>query len=746
MDFIGKDFSRVEGLKKALGKNKYPSDIRLSHMLILGVKRSEIPHGEIVSIDFMEALNVPGVKGIFTSKDVPGTNRFGIVVKDQEVLCEHKVRCIGDPICLVAGESKEAVKRALSLIKIEYKPLPIISSIEEALKNTAPKIHEKGNILHKIEISKGNVNKAFKDSYIIEENTYRVPFQDHMPLETEAGCGYIDEDGKICIIAGTQSIYRDKDEISQALNINKDSIRVCAPFFGGGFGRKDGITVQILIALAVMKLKKPVRLCFDRTESINSSYHRHSALMKYKTGALKDGTINAVEAELYFDKGAYASLGAEVLNLAVEHFAGPYKIENTHVTGYAVYTNNPMGGAFRGFGVPQVTFAFESQMDIICRKLKMDQVDLRIKNAVSKWDKSCIGHTFIYSTGIKKCLEIIKNSKTYKNKEELLKVKEPFKKRGFGIAASYQGGGLGANIEDYAMAKIVLNLDGTLTIFGGISDMGQGNISSYVQMACEILSMDKSLISILTPDSKFTLNSGAASASRSTYIFGKALEGALNILKTRILKKSSEILKVSGKNIILKDGKAVNENMSLSYKEISEALDKDERIIISYADSPVAMDGHEIGHGLPHIIYSHAVHFVIVEVDTLTGVVKIIKYLTATECGKVINPKALEGQIQGGSLQGIGYGLYEGLILEEGKVINNKFSTYLIPGIKDAPRINCLYADEYETTGAFGMKGAGEISMDAPAPALSNALYDAVLYRSFSLPITSEKVLMGMKG
>lgn len=742
MKYVGKEFNRAEGKLKAEGTHKYPSDIRESDTLILGVKRSEVPHGNILKIDLDRAKAVKGVIAIFTAKDIPGRNRYGIVQKDQEILVEKKVRCIGDPICLVVGESKSAVEEAIKNISIQYELITVVTTPFEGLKEDAPLIHENGNLLHKIEVTKGDVDKAFKEADIVIENKYCVPFQDHMPLETEAGFGKIDEDGKLAIWAGTQTIYRDIDEISYALDIPKDLIRVAAPFFGGGFGRKDGITIQLLIALAVIKLRRPVRIFLERSESINSSYHRHAAFMKYKTAAKSDGTITGCEAELYFDKGAYASLGAEVLNLAVEHFAGPYKIENTRVNGYAVYTNNPIGGAFRGFGVPQVTFAFESQMDIIAEKLNITPLDIRKKNVIHQWDTSCIGHTFIYSTGLKECLQALENTDLYKNKKEYLKTNSENKRRGLGIAVAYQGGGLGVNIPDYAQAKLELKENGTLIVYGGISDMGQGNTTANVQIAAELFNLDRSKISYTTPDSKFTLDSGPASASRTTYIYAKALEGASKILKENMLEVTAIFLKENKENLIMSNGNIIGNSGEVSFEKVYELLDISKRIAICYADNPIAKDRHEIGHGLPHIIYSHSAHMALVEVDMITGSVAILKYITATECGKVINPQSLQGQIHGGAAQGIGYALFEGLKLENSKVLNNKLSTYIIPSILDVPEIECLHVEPYETTGAFGMKGVGEISIDAPAPAISNAIYNAVGYRSFSLPITAEKILL----
>lgn len=742
MKYIGHEFNRIDGMIKAEGQHKYPSDLREDDCLILFVKRSEIPHGKIINIDIKKAMEIPNIVNIYTAKDVPGTNRYGIVHKDQEILVESEVRYIGDPICLIVAKNIEAGKKAVESINIQYEVLPFVTDVFEALKKDSPKVHEGGNLLHHIDVIKGDVKKAFENADVIIENDYKVPFQDHIPLETEAGFGKIDEDGKIALWVGSQTIYRDIDEISYALNIPKDQIRVAAPFFGGGFGRKDGINIQLLLALAVLKLRRPCRIFLERSESIESSYHRHAFYMHYKTAAKKDGTIIACEASLYQDKGAYASLGAEVLNLAVEHFAGPYKIENTHVEGYSVYTNNPIGGAFRGFGVPQVTFAFESQMDIIAEKLGIEPMELRMKNIIKQWDKSCIGHTLIYSTGIKECLLKLQETDLYINREKYLSKASINKKRGLGIAIAYQGGGMGVNIPDFAQGKLELCEDGSLIVYGGISDMGQGNTTAYVQVVAEIFNIDRCKIKYTTPDSKYTLDSGAAAASRSTYIYSKALEGACAVLKNDMLNFASTILNDGPQDLKFQNDKIVGNHGSVSFRELYEIMPENKRTAISYVDNPVAKDRHEIGHGLPHIIYSYSAHMVLVEVDTLSGRVSILKYITATDCGKVLNPQLLDGQIQGGTAQGIGYGLSEGLKIKNGKVLNNRMSTYIIPGIKDVPEIQCLHVETYETTGTFGMKGAGEISIDAPAAAISNAIYNATKYRSFSLPVTAEKIVL----
>ena len=511
MKFVEKSIPRVDAEIKVTGRHKYPSDYYEPGTLILGLVRSRIPHGIIKKVSIDRALSIEGVEGVFTAEDIEGTNRYGVVHKDQEILVERKVRYIGDPICLIAAKNERILKEAIESIDIEYEELPAVFDPFEALKPDAPKIHEEGNLLQHTHIEKGDIKRGEEEADIIVEGEYKVPFIDHTPMETEAGFAKMDGD-KVVIWAGTQTPFRDRGELAYALGIPEDKIRVIAPFFGGGFGRKDGLTLQPYLALAALKLKKPVRMYLSREESIQGSYHRHKAIMKYRTGARKDGTLTFVEASLSFDTGAYASFGGEVMSLGVEHYVGPYFVPNGRVDGYAVYTNNIIGGAMRGFGVPQVTFAFELQMDRLAEKLGMDPWEIRYKNAIKRGDTTGVGNTLIYSTGIRESLKLIKESTLWKNREKLLKTDSPFKKRGIGFACSYQGGGLGVGIPDFAEAKVELLPDGRYRIYGGISDMGQGNISTYVQVAAEELSAPLEQLEYTFPDTDRTLDSGPSSA------------------------------------------------------------------------------------------------------------------------------------------------------------------------------------------------------------------------------------------
>ncbi len=742
MKFIGKSIPRIDAEIKVTGHHVYPSDYYEPGTLLLGLVRSEIPHGLIKSIHLKDALEVEGVETIFTAKDIDGTNRYGVVHKDQEVLVEKKVRYIGDPICLVAARDKRSLEEAISKIKVEYEPLPSVFDPFEALKPDAPKIHEKGNLLQHTHIEKGDVKKGEQEADIIVEGTYEVPFIDHTPMETEAGFAKMEGD-KVIIWAGTQTPFRDRGELALALGLPEEKIRVIAPFFGGGFGRKDGLTIQPYLALAALKLKKPVKMFLSREESVQGSYHRHKAIMKYRTGAKKDGTLTFVRAELYFDTGAYASFGGEVMSLGVEHYAGPYFVPNGMVDGYAVYTNNIIGGAMRGFGVPQVTFAFESQMDRVAEKLGMDPWEIRYKNAIKRGDTTGVGNTLIYSTGIRESLKLVKESSLWKNKDQLLKTDSPFKKRGIGIACSYQGGGLGVGIPDFAEAKIELLPDGRYRVYGGISDMGQGNISTYVQIAAEELSAPIEQFEYTFPDTDRTLDSGPSSASRTTYIYSKALIGAIRILKDNILKKAKELL--GREDVTLLGDKVYSPEKSVSLSEVWKVLEENERIVTSYVDMPLSKDRRDIGYGLPHIVYAFSTHLALVEVDTLTGELRVIRYVSATDVGKILNKKVLEGQVEGGVAQGIGAALTEEVVLKEGKVLNSNFTTYNIPGSRDLPDIETLFVGTYEPTHPYGMKGAGEINVDAPPAAIGNAIFNACGIRITSTPFTPVKILKALE-
>jgi len=406
-EFIGKNIKRIDAKDKVEGKAIYPQDIYIEGMLYGFTVRSKFPHA-FIKVDVSEAEKVDGVVKVFTYKDVPGKNHHGVVLKDHEVFISKKVKRIGDPIAFVVAKSKEIAEYAASLVKVEYDILPAVFDPEEAMRENSPKVHDKDNVFYHFKIRKGDVEKAFKECDVIVENVYKVPMVDHAFLQPEAGVSYIDEDGKIVVIASTQYPHFDQEEIAQALGVSKDLVKVLTPAVGGAFGGREDITLQIHLAIAAFTLKRPVKAVYSREESFIAHSKRHAMKMYYKTGATKDGKLLALEAKIIGDSGAYASWSMNVLRKAAVHATGPYVVENVKIDSFAVYTNNPFTGAMRGFGATQVPIAYEQQMDILARKLGLSPIEIRLKNCFKEGSETATGQ-ILEKVALEKCIEELKS-------------------------------------------------------------------------------------------------------------------------------------------------------------------------------------------------------------------------------------------------------------------------------------------------------------------------------------------------
>ncbi|RLD14738.1 MAG: xanthine dehydrogenase family protein molybdopterin-binding subunit [Caldiserica bacterium] len=752
--WIGKKVPQVLSNEKVTGKLKYPSDIYLENMLWGAVVRSKYPHAVIKKIDATKAENFPGVVKVLTWKDIPGVNGFGIVVQDQPVLCKDKVRYVGDAVALIAAETRETLSKAKELVEVEYEVLPPVTDPFVAMRDDAPKVHRDGNIhLHTV-INKGDINKGFGEADLIIENEYRTGRQEHAYLETESGVAYYDEDTDLLTVwCGGQYAFRDQAQIARVLALDPRKVRVIANPLGGGFGGKDEITTQIHLALLTYLTKRPVKMVISREESMIFSWKRHPMILKYRTGVKKDGTLIANEVYIYADTGAYASLGGPVVNLAVEHSCGPYRIPNTHIEGFCIYTNNGVSGAFRGFGVNQVTFAMESQMDEIARKLNMDPVELRRKNILKRGEETGIGSKIETSMGLDIILKEMENSSIYRDraKEENLD-KKPWIKRGVGVAISYQGTGLGVGLPDYGSAWIEMRKDGGFNVFAGNVDVGQGLQTSFKLIALETLCLrDERKVHIITGDTHLTPDSGTSTASAGTYRGGKAIRMAgikmIDLLKkhaSRMLGENKENLEIEDGTIFVKD----NPDRRISYEELGEILFKKGRLPKTeghfyFPTSKTKIPG---AFGLPHYIFSFSGSVALVEVNTLTGKVNLVKAVNIIDGGKVINKLGFEGQSEGGIVMGMGYALTEDTIIKDGYFLTKNLSTYIIPTIKDAPKeIETIPVETYEELGPFGEKGIGETVMVPIAPAITNGIFDAVGVRIRQIPATPERVFWAIR-
>lgn len=749
---IGKSFARPDAAAKVTGSEKYAADCYGENLLWAGVKRSGIAHGRIRRIDTAAAAKLPGVVAVLVGADIHGANRQGIVHKDQPVLATDKVRYCGDAVALVLAEDKETLKKAIDLIAADIEPLPAVFCVDDALQPGAALVHEDhpgGNILLQATIRKGDCEKAFDGCDIVVDGVFDVPMQAHAFLETENGVAWQEPDGRIVLVVSTQAPFRDRWEISHALGLGMDRVRVIGPYLGGGFGGKDGATVQCFLALAALHAGgRRVKMWWEREENFAAGYKRHAAHMNYRLGASSDGTLQSLHCRLYYDTGAYAHLGGEVMALGMEHAGGPYRISHTLIEGWCVYTNNPIAGAMRGFGVAQVSFAMESLMDKLAARLNMDPLTLRLQNALTVGDRNTSGATMTQSTGIAECLTALEASSLWRDRKIWKQNAGPFKKRGVGISAVFNAMGYGRGLPDSAIAKIELTAEGKIRVYNGVSDMGQGNATAFVQIAGQILRQETSDIELVQPDTDRTLPSGSSSAGRTTYTYGNALIKAAGELRRRIIGRAALFLLADTLDYLeLLPGvvRDMQSGRDLPLALIASMMTPEDRVCISQFLMPVVRDkldtGKEFVIGFPHLIFSFAAHLAAIEVDELTGAIDVKAYIAATEAGHVLNPQTFTQQVQGAVAQGIGYALYEEIVTEKGRLLTPDFTTYHIPGAQDIPEIDSQMVENWEPSGPYGMKGVGEVGANGPLPAIANALADACGIRLTRSPLTPERVL-----
>jgi CO/xanthine dehydrogenase Mo-binding subunit len=754
---IGLSVPRCDAYDKVLGQEKYAADYYGSDLVWAGVKRAGVPHATLREIHTADAKELPGVLCVLTCKDISGSNRQGVVRRDQPVLVDDKIRYCGDAVALVLAEDRATLKAAIGLIKVDYDPLPGVFSIEEAMAHGAPLIHEEnsgGNVLLVADLESGNGLSAFEQCHVVVERDFQTSRQEHAYLETEVGWARAESDGKLVIVSSTQTPFRDRTEVAEALGLEPTRIRMIAPYAGGAFGGKDGVTVQSLLALAALHSNgRPVKMWWEREESFAAGTKRHATSCHYRLGAKADGELHALEAHLYFDTGAYDHLGGVVLTLALEHAGGPYRIPNVSLKGRCVYTNNPIGGAFRAFGVTQVTAAIEQMMDILAGRLGMDPMVLRLKNAVRRGDKNAVGVTLTGSTGILECLESLSEHPLWRKHSEWKRSAGRFKRRGVGMAALMHASGYGPVVPDYANAKVELTLEGKIRVYCGVVDMGQGNAATTLQIAGSILCQEAHQMELVLPDTERTLPSGSASASRCTYTFGNALIGAAQTLKERILQKAADLMMAgSVHEVAILPGmiRHLETGREVSLSRMAHFMADSERVAVHHFRASTAKaairgvtDDLRL-HGLGHGLVSFAAHLAYVEVDEITGSVEVKKYLAISDCGAVMNPQIFEQQIQGGMAQGLGFALFEDFRVERGAVQTRDFSTYILPTAQDVPDVESIAVEIHEPSGPFGLKGVGEITTNGPLPAVANAVAEACGIRLFRAPMTPDLILDAM--
>lgn len=745
--WIGKTVPRKDSYEKAIGATRYASDIAFPGMLWAGLSRSKQAHALIKKIDVSKAKVLPGVAAVLTHEDVPGDNRYGLFVRDRPVLCEDVVRYVGDPVALVVAESPEKLEEALAQVEVEYEPLPVVSDPLKALEPDSPKVHEKGNLCRKTRITVGDVEAAFKRAAVTVENTYRTGTQVHAFLEPEAGVGYLDDEGRVVLLVGGQGPFKDRSEVCETLGLPEDQVRVVTPPVGGAFGGKDDVPVQLHIALAVLKTRKPVKMVWTREESSTAGLRRHPGIIKMKTAVASDGSIIANKAEIVYDTGAYAAMGPAVLDVSIENCSGPYRVQNVDIEATLVYTDNGISSAFRGFGAPQVMYAIESQMDILAEKLGIDPLELRLRNALKKGDLGAFRNKLNGGVGIYEALEKAKAHELWKSRNRRTPQEKPWIRQGVGIAAAIKGFTVGA-LPDKGSAKIELKEDGKFSVRVSQTEIGQGMTIAFSQIAAESLKCDLEDVSIISADTLETPDTSVTSASRSTYVGGNAIIIAAKKMLELIVASAGDELNEPARDLSIGSADVVSTKTGrrISYAAVAKRM-------MSRGTPTEAVGTFDVPRvepikgslEIPHLFYMFACALALVEVDTMTGAVRVVKLVCIPDAGRVINPQTFEGQIEGAAIQGVGFAVSEESKMSESVPKTRNFSTYLIPTAVDAPEVEVIAVESKEDTGPFGAKGVGEIGLVPIAPAIVNAIYNATGTRLFEIPATPERVYWALR-
>jgi len=735
---VGQSVERHGGRNLVRGRTVFAEDDQPEGALVLKVFRSKKHHARILGIDTAKAMNIGGITSILTASDIPGINQYGVIIKDQPLLAKDKVRFAGEAIALVAAENEEAADEALQALDIQFQDLPPVFDPEKALEPEAAPVHEKGNLLSRKTVRKGDVEEGFRRSDIVVERTYHTQRAEHSYLEPDAGTGSIDEEGRLVIHVCTQNPHYDRKDVAILLGLEEERIRIVQTATGGGFGSKLDLTVQGFIALALYHLRRPVRMVFSREETFLATAKRHPSKIHLKSGMSRDGRLLALQVKMLFDTGPYSSYGVPLAMRAAVHITGPYEVENVDVESISVYTNNPVAGAMRGVAVVQTTFACESQMDVLAREVGMDPLEFRRINAMKPGSQTATGQQLTHSVGILKTLNALKaayaDAASWKEDDQPARIK-----RGIGLGAMWYGIGY-MSVQNPAHATIRVDERGRIRLCTGAADIGQGSTTILCQIAREILGVEPGLIQIVTADTHHTLDAGATSSSRQTYISGNAVLDASRKMAADLLSEAARLLNVPEEELSLKDSFVVDTLgkplMPLSELVKSMVETKGSLKWEGYFDPVTTELDPETGQGIPFATYTFASHLAMVEVDTGTGAVRVVKVVAAQDVGKAINPQSVLGQIHGGVGMGLGFALMEEFL--PGKTLS--MSEYHIPTSLDIPHIQGIIVEDPEPTGPFGAKGMGEPSLCPTAPAILNAIADAIGKRIDRLPADPESV------
>jgi selenium-dependent xanthine dehydrogenase len=742
---VGHTHTRHDGMDKVIGTAIYTDDLVFDGMLYAKVRRAMIPHGFLTKLDISKAKALPGVVAVLTAEDIPGEHNHGLVIFDWPVMVGigERIRYVGDALAIVAAETQAIAEQASALIEAEFDLQPVITNPVQARQEGVPQIHEKGNLLKHIKVRKGDMEKGFAEADVILEHTFHTPTTDHAFIEPECSIGVPRPDGRMEIYVGSQIPYQDRTQVARAMGWPEERVRIVGQLMGGGFGGKEDVMGQIHVAMLANVTQRPVKLLFDRHESLLVHPKRHATQIRVKIGAKKDGRLVASETELYGDTGAYASLGEKVMTRATTHSAGPYDIPNVRADCYAMYTNNPPAGAFRGFGVTQSAFAVESMMDTLAKTLNIDPVELRRMNSLHVGSLTNTGQELRESVGLTECIDRVEAEMRKYNPQPFqprIDPASPHLVRVWGFAAAYKNTGLGGGAPDISNAEVELYDDGKFEVRSSSAEMGQGLVTVMRLTVAEEMAVSPEQVNVLVMDTDLTPNGGPTTASRQTYVTGNASRHAAKTLRNAITATMAEKYDVRPEQIRFENGTVHANGHSMTYAEVAKEMK-------SMGQQPRALYEYEAPKTQPlgtggdmHFAFSFGVQAAEVEVNKLTGEVRVLKVISANDVGMAVNPLGLQGQVEGGVMMGLGNCLTEEFIMDNGYVVTDQLARYRVPGIMLTPEITSIIVEHPTAEGPYGAKGVGEICSIPTTPAITNAIYNAVAVRIDKLPVDQELI------
>ena len=749
-DGVGDSAMRPDGTLKVTGEFAYASDLWMDDMLWGVTLRSPHPYARIRGLDLGPALATPGVYAVLTAEDIPGRNRVGLEHEDQPTLAEDVVRYQGEPVALVAADHPEVARRAAKRIRVDYEVMNPVTDGRQALEPDSPRLHEHGNVVRHLKIRKGDPDPT---APVVVSLDFEVGMQDQAFLGPESGLAVPAEDGGVDLHVATQWLHVDQRQVCQALDLPPEKVRLTLSGVGGAFGGREDLSMHVHACLLALHTGKPIKMAYNREESFFGHVHRHPASIKLEFGAETDGRLVYARTHIVLDGGAYASSTGAVVGNAGTLGLGPYNIPNAHVDCYGVYTNNPPCGAMRGFGCVQAAFAHEALMDQLADRVGVDRVEIRRRNGMREGDRNHTGQLIDSAAPVAELIERVRDlpmppasDGRFAGAVDLTTMPGGVSntthgegvRRGIGYAVTYKNVGFSEGFDDYATARVRLEAIGgepVATVHTASAEVGQGLITVEQQICRTELGVDRVVVA---PKDTSVGSGGSTSASRQTYVTGGAVKAACEAVRAGVLRLAEKATGRPAESLRLQAGKVCSLDGEVVAGLVDLLGDTAVEETLEWRHRPTEPIDPETGQGNAHVQYAFSAHRAVVDVDVDLGLVKVIALDTAQDVGKAINPQAVEGQIHGGSAQGLGLALMEEIVVRDGKIANPSFTDYLIPTILDMPPMQLEVLEYADPHAPYGVRGVGEPPTISSGPAIAAAIRQATGLSVHRVPIRPE--------